>query len=71
MRPPSAQELGIPTVLVGRDPADGPVPGADHVVLSLHELPRMWPQLVDQPGLVHAAPAAAVHAAAVEPVAAG
>eukprot|EP00197_Chlamydomonas_leiostraca_P001857 CAMPEP_0202887226 /NCGR_PEP_ID=MMETSP1391-20130828/42574_1 /ASSEMBLY_ACC=CAM_ASM_000867 /TAXON_ID=1034604 /ORGANISM="Chlamydomonas leiostraca, Strain SAG 11-49" /LENGTH=261 /DNA_ID=CAMNT_0049570507 /DNA_START=130 /DNA_END=915 /DNA_ORIENTATION=- len=45
----AAHELGLMTVCVGREE---PLPGADLVVASLHQLPSLLPELFDQPGLV-------------------
>jgi FMN phosphatase YigB (HAD superfamily) len=46
----AAHEVGIRTVIVGKDV---PVAGADCAVLDFHHLPRVMPELFDQPGEVH------------------
>jgi hypothetical protein len=46
----AAHEAGIRTVVVGKDLL---VAGADCAVLDFHQLPRVMPELFDQPGEVH------------------
>lgn len=44
-----AHELGVMTVMVG---TDQPVAGADLVMPDLHHLPKLLPELLDQPGMI-------------------
>jgi pyrimidine and pyridine-specific 5'-nucleotidase len=46
----SAHSLGALTVLVG---SDTPCLGADLAIPTMHQLPAVLPELMDQPGLVH------------------
>ncbi|KAG1655332.1 hypothetical protein FOA52_006728 [Chlamydomonas sp. UWO 241] len=50
----AAQEVGAMAVLVGKTE---PHAGADLVMKDLHCLPRLLPELIDQPGLVKEVPA--------------
>lgn len=45
----AAHELGVMTVMVGTDKE---MPGADMSMVDLHQLPKMLPELIDQPGMV-------------------
>jgi hypothetical protein len=45
----AAHEVGLGTVIVGKDV---PVANADKAILDFHQLPRVLPELFDQPGEV-------------------
>jgi hypothetical protein len=44
------------------------VPGADLCLKDMHELPKLLPELIDQPGVVHDAQRSSVHQGALQPV---